>query len=238
MTNTPLSSRRFSGNALANIVPPVLYLEFATERVLLNGRFLWVMVGYQMLCCCLWLTLLGSMLGWPELARAGSPDWGTGFYRLNPSQEPAFESERNREEARRRAGERRRFDRSAPESRSAPLPWGWGEERDTFDSRSRYERPWGEVPPEWRNEDLERRLPREEYPSSRRPARRSYVAPEEPWSIPEDEIRDERGGWDYPYPERAYRRRDPYPATPYYYEDRLDSRRYRRRPPHEYENAV
>ncbi|MEO5339553.1 MAG: hypothetical protein H7837_03400 [Magnetococcus sp. MYC-9] len=179
----------------------------------------------------LFCALLGSMLSWPGLVEGGAPDWGTGFYRVNPSQEPAFNTEQNR------GDDRRRLERSgspatesapryAPDARSAPFRGSDG--RDHYpETRRRNERPWGEVPPEWRNEDLERRLSGDGYAGGRRSSR--YDAPDDyPGSLPEGELRGGRDGWDYPYPEREYRRRDPYAP---YFEERFGRRMERRRPP-------
>lgn len=206
-------------------------------RVHWRYRFAFLRRGWA--ACVL---LLGALLpAGPGLA--GAPDWGTGFYRLNPAQEPAFTSEQNRLEE-----ERRRTDRSfRPQTeplprtdfRKAPPP-EWPDRREPTDSRRRYDsRPWGEVPPEWRNEDLDRRLPRErEGVGGTRRSSRYYDGPEEPLWPPEGELRSH--SWDYPYwPERDYRRRDP-SVSPYYYEDRFGSGGWntrRRLPPYYYEGG-
>ncbi|MBF0401243.1 MAG: hypothetical protein HQL90_10795 [Magnetococcales bacterium] len=185
-------------------------------------------VGFHAL---LSLLLFGILL-WPGCGLAGSPDWGTGFYRLNPAKEPAFSSESNRTLEPRRTDREDRFQEPPPRSdprRAPPREWpddSVGGERSRYDNR-----PWGEVPPEWRNEDLNRRAPADDYAPVRPPAR-YYDAPEEsPWSASEGAVRGERNSWDYPYPpEREYRRRDSRSSYPYY-EDRVGERVYRRRPP-------
>ncbi|MEO5362204.1 MAG: hypothetical protein H7838_01065 [Magnetococcus sp. DMHC-8] len=182
--------------------------------------------------------LLGGLWWWPHPVLAGSPDWGTGFYRLNPSREPAFTAEQNREE------ERRRVERSRPQAEPPPVrpdfrkappppPREWPEDREPADSRRYDNRPWGDVPPEWRNEDLDRRVPREGYTGNRPAARYRDFPDDSAW--PEGGLRSDRNPWEYPYaPDRDYRRRDFYPSSPYYYDDRFGSRPYRRRLPSYY----
>ncbi len=192
----------------------------------------------------LFLSLLGAVWCWPGWGVAGSPDWGAGFFRLNPAQDPAFVPEKNREEDRWRSDRNSRSQTEPfPEEntrRRSPPPREWSEDRDATERRGRYDnRPWGEVPPEWRNEDLDRRLPREGYANGRRSSR-SYDAPEEgTWSAPEGDLRGERNSWEYPYsPDRDYRRRDSYPSPSYSYEDRFGSRSGRRRvPPYYYDGS-
>lgn len=172
--------------------------------------------------CCI---LLLSMVLWPGSVGAGSPDWGSGFYRLNPAQEPAFTSDRNRETDFQPSDRDGRFPvrpPQTPETRRTPPPREWPTYRENRGDRSRYDRPWGEVPPELRNEDLNYRIP-EGYERARPPAR-YYDAPEErPWSPPEERMRDERNTWEYPYPpERSHRRRDS--RSDPYYEDRYSDR--------------
>ncbi|MEO5354013.1 MAG: hypothetical protein H7835_12495 [Magnetococcus sp. XQGC-1] len=197
------------------------------------------------------LLLLFGISLLPGRGVAGSPDWGTGFYRLNPSKEPAFSSEQYRD----REEERRRTDRNLrppteppPRNQTEPPPRSdlrrgapeWPDRREPFDNRSRYDvRPWGEVPPEWRNDELDRRVFRDRDGSGtlRRPPR-YYDGPEEvPWSaLPEADLRG--NPWEYPYAP-DYRRRDAYPAPYYYYDDRYGgARNYRRRlPPYYYDGG-
>lgn len=209
-----------TGGRVRSPSPPV---SLGVARTAHSGHLL-SMVSPFMRCCTLFSLLLLTILLWPGAVAAGSPDWGAGFYRLNPAKDPAFTSGQNREPAVQPANRDRRSPVEPPQRSETrkPPPREWPEDRNGRDDRSRYDRPWGEVPPEWRNEDLNRRIP-EGYARTRPPTR-YYDAPEEtPWSAPEGTVQDERNTWDYPYaPERNYRRRDLYPAP--YYEDRYSDR--------------
>ena len=103
-------------------------------------------------------------------------------------------------------------------------------------SRKRYERPWGEIPPEWRNEDLDQWPPPERRPRDRRRELPYYdgLQNDRPWSVPNGEAYIDSDPWDYPYdPNRGdYRRRDDYPSAPFVDEERPWYGEPRRRDPY------
>lgn len=189
--------------------------------------------------------LLGSSVLWLDVASGNSNDWGSGYYRLNPSMDRPFAPETNREtngwysdsdnyrNEEKPAQENRLYNNQRTYPRD--LPDDFYLDPRSRDRQSRRGRPWGEIPPEWRNEDLNQRpLEERRLPSSRRRPSRYDDTPydnNDPWQTPSD---SEFDTWDYPYaPNRDYRRREYYPSSPYYNEDRSRDWRSRRRDPYD-----
>lgn len=187
-----------------------------------------------------------------DVVSGGESDWGPGYYRLHPSRDRPFSSEPSQTDNRwrsnrysdrdseRQGQENQRYD----ERRASPrdLPDDFYQNTRNRSRPSRQSRPWGEIPPEWRNEDLDQhplmdRRPREEAPPRnwRRLPQYDDTPSHGPWPMPDDEAYNEFDTWDYPYvPSRDYRRREYYyPYSPYYADDRpLRGRRSRRRDPY------
>lgn len=184
---------------------------------------------------------LGVSLLIPGVASGEPQTWGSGYYRLNPSQDRPFASQPTQERDPWSSGR----DRYLMPERSPPQ--GWREDdrrtrprdgsRDFYrDTRRRGHRPWGEIPPEWRNEDLDLWPPEE----GRSGARRRMPSYDDGRLPPRDAASPRWEGepygpsdvWDYPYPDQDDRyRRD---SAPYYYEDRPRTRRSRHREPYYY----
>ena len=172
-------------------------------------------------------------------------DWGNGFYRINPSKDRPFSPGTTQKRDnwgskftiqptpdKTIENNRRYDDRRASPSRSLPQKV-YRDRRDTYEPK-RSKRPWGEIPPEWRNEDLDQYSPPEPSTHQKRRALRYDDVPyyDYEWSLPRDRPYGKLDSWDYPYrPNRTYRRGDGYQPSPYYYDDRYRDERWRPRDP-------
>ena len=196
--------------------------------------------SFLRIATALWL---GAGIVLPVVAVGAEPssssNWGSGYYRLNPSKDRPFTAEPRLDSG--------RFDfDSAPNGRKL----GRNSEPEVLErgvrdlpsdgyarSRKRYDRPWGEVPPEWRNEDLDQWPPTERRPRGR-PRELPYydgLQNDRPWSgANEESYYTDPDPWDYPYdPNRGeYRRREEYPPAPDVDEERFRYREPRRRDPY------
>lgn len=166
------------------------------------------------------MLFLGYAVWQPTVALAESSDWSPGYYRINPDRDRPF-SNSTSDTFRSERSNAWNGGKSKQGSYRRELPDGF------YPDTRRTSRPWGEIPPEWKNEDPDYRVPfrQERLPDYVDSPRRRYRAPRDSLTAPSYDDRYDPGYRDsYPYrPEDRHRLDDYYPPT---YEERLRERRY------------